>query len=388
MTFKEGVPLVDYAGESPSTAFPDEAGWDALFNERPAVKKRAWARWKSWAEWKKAKNWTDLKKWFPFVEDLSTSVKVKIWIKFVLLLVVATISSLIIYSMISWIANGLVYLFSGHSSGSTGSMPSIGSIMDRTLILISLDGFRAEYLRRGLTPTLERLAKGGIQADHLIPCFPSVTFPNHYSIVTGLYPGSHGVVGNTYFDSRLNETFSYNNATQNAESKWWEGGEPLWVTAEKQGKKSASLMWPGSEAAIQGMRPSLWKPYSSKLSPNDRVDQALEWLDLPIESRPAFMSLYFPNVDGVGHEKGVHSPELDAVLRLVDSALERLVDGLESRSILGKVNLVIVSDHGMSDTSPSHVIYLDDYIDLTKVKIVENGPLLMLYPQGPHVNGT
>jgi predicted AlkP superfamily pyrophosphatase or phosphodiesterase len=289
--------------------------------------------------------------------------------------------------MISWIIDGLVYLFSGTSSGSTGSMPSIGSAIDRSLILISLDGFRAEYLRRGLTPTLKRLADGGIQADHLIPCFPSITFPNHYSIVTGLYPGSHGVVGNTYFDSRLNETFSYNNATQNAESKWWEGGEPLWVTAEKQGKKSASLMWPGSEAAIQGVRPSIWKPYSSKPTPNDRVDQALEWLDLPIDSRPAFMSLYFPDVDGVGHEKGVRSPEITAALRLVDSALERLVSGLESRSALGKVNLMIVSDHGMSDTSPSRVIYLDDYIDVSKVKIVENGPLLMIYPQDAHSNG-
>jgi predicted AlkP superfamily pyrophosphatase or phosphodiesterase len=392
MTVKEGVPLIDIDGapgsgrSSPSVPFPDEAGWESHFNERPALKKRAWARWKSWKEWKTIKNWKDCDNWFPFVNDLSVSKRTKNWIKMGLYLITGILASLVIYAFLSWIMGGLIRLIHGQPS-STGSMPGVWSTFNRTLILISLDGFRAEYLKRGLTPTLEGLSRQGVQAEHLIPCFPSITFPNHYSIVTGLYPGSHGVVGNTYFDSRLNETFSYNNVTQNGEAKWWEGGEPLWVTAEKQGKRSASLMWPGSEAPIQGIRPSIWKPYSTALTPNDRVDQALEWLNLPVESRPSFITLYFPTVDSVGHEKGVHSKELEEALMIIDDALDRLVEGLETRSILDKVNLMIVSDHGMTDTSPDRVIYLDDFIDMEQVRIVENGPLLMVYPQGKYVNG-
>ena len=253
------------------------------------------------------------------------------------------------------------------------------------LILISIDGFRADYLDRGVTPTLASLAADGVRADALKPAFPTLTFPNHYTLVTGLYPDHHGIVDNRMVDPVTGKSFVYKDDATIADPAWW-GGEPLWVGVEKQGRHAATMFWPGSDVAIDGVRPSHWQHFDAKLPPNQRVDTLLNWFDLPAGQKPIFDTLYFQQVDHAGHDHGPDSPEVDAALREVDAALARLVEGLKSRGLFEHTNLVIVSDHGMTSTSPERVIYLDDSIDVGDVDIVTGGILAGMNPKAGHVD--
>ncbi|KAJ1552882.1 hypothetical protein HK405_009708, partial [Cladochytrium tenue] len=243
--------------------------------------------------------------------------------------------------------------------------------VDTTVILVSLDGFRASYLSRGLTPQLAGLGRAGVRAEFLRPAFPSVTFPNHYTLVTGLYPEHHGIVGNVFFDAELNDTFVYTDKVKNVQSKWW-GGEPLWVTAVKQGQRSAACMWPGSEAPItkDQIRPTYWVPYNHTQPLTERVDQILSWLDLPRATRPTFLALYASDVDGAGHGYGPDSAEVDAALGRVDGMFGQLAAGLRARNLTGSVNVVVVSDHGMAQVD--RVVVLDDWVDVGRLRLWNN----------------
>ena len=223
------------------------------------------------------------------------------------------------------------------------------------LVLVSLDGFRPDYRGRGTTPALDLLAAEGVAAARLVPVFPTLTFPNHHSLVTGLHPEHHGIVGNTMRDPVLGD-FSLGNRAAVADARWW-GGEPLWVTAERQGARAATLFWPGSEAAIGGVRPSDWLPYDEAMPYAARVDTALAWLGRPAATRPRVVTLYFEAVDSAGHRFGPDAPETAAAVARVDSALVRLTAGLER---LGPANVVVVSDHGMAALAPERVVFLDD----------------------------
>lgn len=248
-----------------------------------------------------------------------------------------------------------------------------------TVLLVSLDGFRWDYLDLYDAPTLESLASDGVKAERLIPVFPSKTFPSHYSAVTGLYPGNHGIISNTMYDPELDARFSLSNREAVADARWW-GGEPIWVTAEKQGQTAATYFWPGSEAAIQGVRPTYWLEFDGDVPGEERVDHVLEWLDLPESDRPTFLTLYFSAVDGAGHRHGPESPEVSDAVQEVDRYLSRLVTGLETRGILDEVNLIITSDHGMAETSPDRVVLLDQYFHPEDAHIVDYSPVLMMYP--------
>ena len=240
------------------------------------------------------------------------------------------------------------------------------------LILISIDGFRADYLDRGLTPTLAALAKDGVRAQALRSSFPTLTFPNHYTIVTGLYPDHHGIVNNRFLDPVSGKPFVYNDRGTTADPAWW-GGEPIWVAAERQGKHAATMFWPGSDVAIDGVRPSQWLPFDKNMLPNDRVDRALGWLDLPRPQRPDFFTLYFELVDHAGHDFGPDSPEVNTALTQVDAALARLLDGLKQRGIADSANIVIVSDHGMTATSEDRLVLLDRIVDMRDVTLISTG---------------
>jgi len=247
------------------------------------------------------------------------------------------------------------------------------------LILISFDGFRADYLDRRLTPTLAALAVDGVRAEAMKPAFPTLTFPNHYTLVTGLYPDHHGIVNNRMTDPVSGAHFVYNDPQTIADPAWW-GGEPLWVSVEKQGRHAATMFWPGSNVAIGGVRPSQWLPFNGKMTPQQRVDQLLQWIDRPPAQRPIFCTLYFEQVDHAGHEQGPDSREVDAALRDVDDALAHLVDGLQQRHLFEHTNLVLVADHGMTATAHDRVIYLDDLIDLDDVDVVNYGILTGINP--------
>ena len=250
-----------------------------------------------------------------------------------------------------------------------------------TVILISLDGFRGDYLEKYEPPNLRSLAREGVQAKWMIPAFPSKTFPNHYTIATGLYPQNHGIVENNVFDKGFNAMFTMSKREEVQNGRWWLG-EPIWITAEKQGQKSAPYFWPGSEAEIAGTRPTYWKPYDGKVPNDERVDTILSWLDLPLSERPTFLGLYFSDVDNAGHDFSPEAIETrDAVLK-VDKELGRLIDGLKARGLFEQVNLIIVSDHGMAPQDPNNAIILDELFDSNLAdRIIWTSEIVSIFPK-------
>ena len=238
-----------------------------------------------------------------------------------------------------------------------------------TVILISIDGFRADYLDKYSAPTLSLLAGQGVRAKWMTPAFPSLTFPNHYTIATGLYPDNNGIVGNNIYAPEFKQTFTMSKREEVQNGRWWLG-EPIWVTAEKQGQRAAAFFFPGTEAEIAGKRLSYWKTYDDKIQNFERVDTALSWLDLPLEKRPTMIILYFGDVDHAGHEAGPDSEDVKRAIAKVDESLGRLVEGLKSREVFDRVNLIIVSDHGMARMDPRQAVLLDDYFDVGQVETV------------------
>ncbi len=248
-----------------------------------------------------------------------------------------------------------------------------------TVLLISLDALRWDYLDKANTPNLDRLVATGVKAEALIPVFPTKTFPNHYSIITGLYPENHGIIANRMFDPAYIDTFSLDSPESLSDGRWY-GGEPLWVTAEKQGQISAILFWPGSEAEIKGIRPTYWYPYDSELPNGDRINQVVNWLDLPPDQRPTLITMYISDIDVQGYLFGPDSPELTAAVEKVDSTLGTLFDSLMERELMEKINIVVVSDHGQAAIDSTRVIFLDDYIDLEQAGVIDWSPVLGLRP--------
>ncbi len=245
-------------------------------------------------------------------------------------------------------------------------------------ILVSIDGFRPDYLQRGVTPSLNALAAAGVQAA-MRPSFPSITFPNHYTLVTGLRPDRNGVVGNKMEDTRRpGEVFTM--ATD--APFWWAEAEPLWITAEKAGIRSATMFWPGANVDHDGVRPSDWQQYGEAVSNRQRVDSIIDWLRRPADARPKFLTLYFDVVDTAGHKFGPTAPETTAAVGDVDAAIGRLREGL---AILGQpANLIIVADHGMAATGSERVMLLDGIANPADYRFIYGGSYGAIEPQPGH----
>ena len=205
------------------------------------------------------------------------------------------------------------------------------------LILVSVDGMHPDYLQRGLTPTLQDLADRGVRAESMRPSFPTLTFPNHYTLVTGLRPDRNGIVNNTMEDARIpDQRFSLSNREAVMDARWWDQAVPLWTSLRRSGQQAATMFWPGSEAPIHGHHPDYWHPFDAKMSTDARVDSVLGWLDLPAAKRPRLMTLYFEGVDSAGHRYGPDSEQVNTELKVVDAAIARLLEGLDKRSPNGK----------------------------------------------------
>lgn len=263
----------------------------------------------------------------------------------------------------------------------TSSSLSPSSDEPTRTILVSIDGFRADYLDRGATPVMSALAEEGARAA-MESSFPTKTFPNHYTLVTGLVPDHHGIINNTMEDpEKPGVVFKISDRAVASDPDWWEGGKPIWVSAEERGLTTATMFWPGSDYEIYGQRPSIYAPFDQKLPDFARVDLLLSWLDLPEEDRPEFLTLYFDIVDTAGHLYGPDSPKTVSATAQVDAAIGRLVEGLEDRGLMDSTNLVIVADHGMAPIADERIMNLDERVAPESVHVVWTGAFAGLSPE-------
>ncbi len=256
----------------------------------------------------------------------------------------------------------------------------------QTTVILSLDGFRWDYPEKTNTPGLNRIAKEGVKAVSLIPSFPSKTFPNHYTIATGLFPDHHGLVNNSFYDSVYDLSYAIGKSSARKNPAFY-GGEPIWITAMKQGLKTASFFWVGSDVPIQGMHPDYWKMYDGKVPFSDRNDTIIKWLSLPDSLRPRLILAYYHEPDAIGHEFGPDHPETFRVVRTIDSLTGSLYDRIRKLADSDNINFIVVSDHGMGEISSERNIVLRDFIpESWPVKIEGGNPNFNLYAEGAWID--
>lgn len=250
------------------------------------------------------------------------------------------------------------------------------------VIMISTDGFRSDYAKKYSAGNLLRYSAGGVQAKAMLPSYPSITFPNHWSLITGLYPSHHGLVDNFFYDYKLQKNYAMNKA-EIAEDGSWYGGIPLWALAEKQGMISASLQWVGSASDAGGMRPTYYYHYHEQFKPSEKVAKVIHWLKLPEDQRPHFISLYFPEVDGAGHHFGPEAKETKTAVHLVDEAIGSLVEKVNALG-LQNVNFIFVSDHGMIQVDGGNPLEIPEVLkDKNRFDYYNSQTLLRVYVKDP-----
>ncbi|KQB99775.1 ectonucleotide pyrophosphatase/phosphodiesterase [Pedobacter sp. Hv1] len=244
------------------------------------------------------------------------------------------------------------------------------------VILISIDAFRWDLADKYQAKNLIKLRESGVQADYLKPAYPSLTFPNHYTIATGLYPAHHGVVDNIFYDKARDVVYRKSDKKMAVDSSWY-GGKPLWILAEEQKMLSAIFYWPGSEISMNGIRPTYLYNYNEVIPIDRRVAIVKDWLQLPAEKRPHFIALYFPQVDQAAHKHTADSEEARAAVQIVDDAIGKVVEAAKATGLA--VNFIVVSDHGMTTIDRENTIPLPKAIDMNKFKVPPGNVLLHLY---------
>ncbi|WP_149196065.1 ectonucleotide pyrophosphatase/phosphodiesterase [Luteimonas suaedae] len=272
-----------------------------------------------------------------------------------------------------------LWLLLAACASSPPTLPATVADARPTLLLVSLDGVHPDMLGRGDTPHLDRMAREGVRAQWMRPSYPSLTFPNHYTLVTGLRPDRHGLIHNTMQTDALG-WFRLSDRDAVGNTAWWQG-EPLWVTAENAGLPTATLFWPGSEAPVQGVRPTRWNLFDATLSMDERVARVLGWLAEPNATRPRLATLYFEHPDSAGHAHGPRSAQLRATLREVDAAIGRLLAGIAEGGLQQRVNLVVVSDHGMAEVPEGQVVAVEDMVDPIDAEAISHGQVLGFRPR-------
>ena len=250
------------------------------------------------------------------------------------------------------------------------------------LIFISADGYRYDYTEKYNAQNLQKFSNEGVKAKAMLPSYPSITFPNHWSIITGLYPSHHGLVDNFFYDYSRKEAYAMNKK-ENAEDGSWYGGIPLWSLAEQQGMVTASLQWVGSASDAGKTRPTYYYHYHEKFSPEEKINKVVNWLKLPENVRPHFISLYFPEVDGAGHRFGPESPEAEKSVQLVDNAIGNLVEKVNQLG-LKNVNFIFVSDHGMIKVDKENPLSIPEMLlNKEKFDIYNSQTLLRVVVKNP-----
>lgn len=275
----------------------------------------------------------------------------------------------------------LLFLFLGLLLNSCDNEPvETGNTANTNkLLLISFDGFMNEYIDRNDTPNFDRLIANGVKAEYMIPIFPTKTFPNHYTIATGLYAENHGIISNGFYDDSLDARFRFGPIDNPNDERWW-GGEPIWITAEKQGLTSATFFWPGSEATINGVESTKWVQYDESIPEKARIDSMLTWMDSSGPVQADFGSLYYSFVDQAGHRHGMNSNEVEQAVLYADSLLGYLYNQIEEHKLSEQLNVIVLSDHGMAELSPDRLIYLEEIINMDDVDMIDWTPVAMISP--------
>lgn len=248
------------------------------------------------------------------------------------------------------------------------------------VILISFDGFRWDYASRGITPNLDFIKENGVSAVSLRPCFPSKTFPNHLSIITGMYPEHHGIISNNFGDLFTGTYFTRGDTNEVRNSRWYKA-EAFWETAERQGIITASYFWPGSEVTIPYRRPTYFYYYEHLKPYKDRVDGVIDWLRLSYDKRPHFITTYFDATDTYGHNFGPNSEEVNSAIAQLDSILGYFYNRLKDINMLDSTNIIIVSDHGMTDVSPERTVNIENLLGGLEYTSGDNGPFMLIQPK-------
>lgn len=247
-------------------------------------------------------------------------------------------------------------------------------------ILISFDGFRHDYMDRGLTPNLQKVSDNGVEALSLMPVYPSKTFPNHTSIITGMYPENHGIIANTFYDPHFKETYKISDSIQVREARWYKG-EAFWETAQRNGIIAASFFWPGSEVNLEYRRPRYYKNYDHYFPYKLRVDGLIEWLKLPLKDRPRFLTIYFDATDTYGHKYGPNSDSVNYAIKVLDGMAGYLMDKLAEINLIDSTNLIFVSDHGMTEMSSDKYVNLEEILGDEKVDYWNWSTYCLIQPQ-------
>lgn len=244
------------------------------------------------------------------------------------------------------------------------------------VIMISADGFRYDYADKYDATFLKKVREQGVQAESMIPSFPSKTFPNHYTLVTGMYPATHGLINNHFYDPARKEHYSLRNRAHVEDGSWY-GGVPLWVLAEQNQMLSASFYWVGSEAPIQGISPTYWYKYNEQISFESRVQTLVNWLTLPEEKRPHLITFYLPEVDYAGHWFGPDAPETEQAVKELDARMQRLTEAVATTGLA--VNYIFVSDHGMTKIDQENTLPLPAAVDTSKFLVSGAGMVVELH---------
>ncbi len=280
---------------------------------------------------------------------------------------------------VAWPAALLFLAACSTTSPRSSTSAATASVEPVPLLLISIDALRADYLGKGDTPNLDRLVREGVRAEWMNPSYPALTFPNHFTLVTGLRPDHHGVVHNTMRENGLGD-FRVASLEAVGDGRWWRA-EPIWVSAEKAHLPTAIWAWPGGAAQIDGVRPTRWKPYDESVSAARRADEVAAWLQEPVTTRPRFAALYLEIVDDAGHDFGPDAPQTRAAVREMDTAIGRLLDALASKRLLDRINLIVVSDHGMATVAPGHLIAAEDMVPMADAAVISIGQSIGIAPR-------
>jgi predicted AlkP superfamily pyrophosphatase or phosphodiesterase len=260
-----------------------------------------------------------------------------------------------------------------HSFSQESGQNSEWALEQPYVILISIDGFRYDYAEKYDASTFLDIKSNGSSAESMIPSFPSKTFPNHYTLVTGLYPGNHGIIGNSFYSRLKNETYRLSDKSKVLDGSWY-GGKPIWSLAEENGMISASFFWVGSESKISGYQPTYWKAYDASVPNVNRTKQVIDWLKLPANNRPHLITLYFSLVDDAGHNFGPDSDEVKEAVLEIDQVIGELRKELKTLDL--PINLIITADHGMAATNSG--VALDD-IDFKDAIVDVSSTMVMVY---------